>query len=200
MKSNSQFSQDLFALSAAKNKTYIEIGAWKPINNSNTYLLEEQGWKGFSLEISLRNKPAWESCLERTNKIYWENALTFDYKQALVENNLPMHIGYLSCDIEPPENTFAALRRVIEQGITFDCITFEHDKYLHDIDYDPIVTEYLKDHGYKVAVNEVFRTRKYRVPNQKKKEIKICMIETWYVNNTIDFCEQTYEQWIARTL
>jgi hypothetical protein len=200
MISPSQLKQDLFALSAAKNKTYIEIGAWKPVHYSNTYLLEEQGWKGFSLEIELLKKSLWDECTERQNKIYWENALTFDYKQALIENNLPMHIGYLSCDIEPPENTVAALQRVIEQGITFDCITFEHDKYQNEVDYDPIVTEYLKDKGYKVAVNDVFRTRKYRVPNQKKKDIKICMMETWYVNNTIDFCEQTYEQWISQKL
>jgi len=200
MISPSQLKQDLFALSAAKNKTYIEIGAWKPVHYSNTYVLEEQGWKGFSLEIELLKKSLWDECPERQNKIYWGNALTFDYKQALIENNLPMHIGYLSCDIEPPENTFAALQRVIEQGITFDCITFEHDKYQNEVDYDPIVTEYLKTRGYKVAVSDVFRTRKYRVPDQKKKDIKICMMETWYVNNTIDFCEQTYEQWILQTL
>jgi hypothetical protein len=200
MKSNSQLTQDLFALSAAKNKTYIEIGAWKPIHYSNTYLLEEQGWKGFSLEIEILRKELWESCLERKNKIYWEDALTFDYKQALEENNLPTRIGYLSCDIEPPENTFAALQRVIEQGITFDCITFEHDNYRREIDYDPIVTEYLKNHGYKVAVKNVYRTRKVRVLNQKKKDTKICVMETWYVNNDVDFCEQPFEEWISKII
>ena len=200
MKSNSQITQDLFALTAAKNKTYIEIGAWKPIHYSNTYLLEEQGWKGFSLEIELLKKSAWEDCPERKNKIYWEDALTFNYKQALEENNLPTHIGYLSCDIEPPQNTFAALQRVIEQGITFDCITFEHDKYRNEVNYDPIVTEYLTERGYKVAVKDVYRTRKYRVPNQKKKDIKICMMETWYVNKNIDFDEQTFEQWVSKII
>jgi len=200
MKSNSQLTQDLFALSAAKNKIYIEIGAWKPIHYSNTYLLEEQGWKGFSLEIEILRKELWESCLERKNKIYWEDALTFDYKQALEENNLPTRIGYLSCDIEPPENTFAALQRVIELGITFDCITFEHDNYRSEIDYDPIVTEYLKNHGYKVAVKNVYRTRKVRVLNQKKKDTKICVMETWYVNNDVDFCEQPFEEWISKII
>jgi hypothetical protein len=195
MISNSQLTQDLFALSIAKNKTYIEIGAWEPIKYSNTYLLEQQGWKGISLEIDPEKKSAWEECSERKNKVYWENALTFDYKQALEENNIPLHIGYISCDIEPPQNTFAALQRVIEQGITFDCITFEHDKWQNEINYDPIATEYLKNHGYKVAVKDVFRYRKYVIPNQKKKDVRICMMETWYVNNNIDFQERTFEQW-----
>jgi hypothetical protein len=200
MISKSQLTQDLFALSAAKNKTYIEIGAWKPIKYSNTYLLEQQGWKGISLEIDLEKQLEWKECAERKNPVYWKDAITFDYKQALEENNLSMHVGYLSCDIEPPQNTFAALQRVIEQGITFDCITFEHDKWQNKIDYDPIATEYLKNHGYKIAVKDVFRYRKYVIPNQKKKDVRICMMETWYVNNNIDFHEQTFEQWKSTIL
>jgi hypothetical protein len=184
MISSSQLKQDLFALSAAKNKTYIEIGAWKPIHYSNTYLLEKQGWKGFSLEIEILKKSLWEECPERQNKIYWENALTFDYKKALVENNLPMHVGYLSCDIEPPHNTYAALQRVIEQGITFDCITFEHDRYQSEVDYEPMVTEYLKEKGYKVAVPDVYRWRK-----------RPCYFETWYVKNDIDYTQVSFDQW-----
>ena len=193
----SQLFQDIFALQNAKNKSYIEIGAWHPIKYNNTYILEQQGWKGFSIELDKTSKEdLWVNALERKNEIYWANALTFDYKKALEENNLSTHVGYLSCDIEPPANTFSALQKVIEQGISFDCITFEHDKYQSDIDYDPIVTDFLKKHGYKVAVKDVYRTRKIRVPNQKKKEVRKCYMETWFVNNSIDFATLTYEMWL----
>lgn len=182
----SQLHQDEFALKTARNKTYIEIGAAGPIKYNNTYLLENNGFKGISLEINQRRVDQWFGDNPvRKNKIYCADAITFDYLKALEENSLPTHIGYLSCDIEPPENTFAALRRVIEQGISFDCITFEHDKYQSEIDYDPIVTEYLKNHGYKVAVKDVYRWRK-----------KPCYLETWYVHNSIDFKEQTCEEWV----
>jgi hypothetical protein len=181
----SQFHQDIFALRTAKNKTYIEIGAAGPIKYNNTYQLEKNGWNGFSIEINRKRFIQWFSDrTDRKNKIYCDDAITFDYISALTENNMPSHIGYLSCDIEPPENTFAALKKVIEQGIAFDCITFEHDKYQSNIDYDPIVTDYLKDKGYKIAVKDVYRWRKRR-----------CYLETWYVNNSIDFVETDFDTW-----
>ena len=139
-----QLKQDIFAFQTAHNKTYIEIGAWNPVKYSNTYLLEKNNWHGFSLELDIIKKPLWQES-NRTNRIYWKDALTFDYVKAIEENKLSKHIGYLSVDIEPPQNTFNALKRVIEQGISADCITFEHDKYRNDIDYDPIVTNFLKD-------------------------------------------------------
>lgn len=195
--SNSQLGQDLFAFSTAKNKSYIEVGAWKPIHYNNSYLLEKNGWNGFSIEYDLCRHEEWK---ERKNKIFWENALTLDYARACQDLNLPNRIGYLSCDIEPPENTFSALKRTIEQGLSFDCITFEHDKYHSQIDYDPIVTDYLKNKGYKVAVNNVYRTRKNRIPGKKKKDIRICYMETWFVNNDIEFELQDYKDWILENL
>ena len=190
--SNSQLYQDIFALTTSVSKTYIEIGGSAPIKINNTYLLEQNGFNGISLEFNEACIPLWNI---RKNKIYFDNAIIFDYLTALEENNLPNHIGYLSCDIEPPIHTFAALRRVIEQGITFDCITFEHDKYQSEIDYDPIVTEYLVSKGYKVAVKDVYRVRKFRDINQKKKVNKKCFMETWFVHNSINFEEQTYDMW-----
>jgi hypothetical protein len=195
-KSNSQLFQDVFALTVAKNKTYIEIGAAGPIKINNTYLLEQNEFTGFSIEWKDTRVEQWFEPPLRTNKIYCADAITFDYLNGINENNLSKHVGYLSCDIEPPKNTFAALQRVIEQGISFDCITFEHDKYQSDIDYDPIVTEYLLSKGYKVAVKDVYRLRKHRPEGSKKKILRKCFMETWFVHNSIDFQEKTYDEWL----
>jgi hypothetical protein len=185
-----QVHQDEFALKTSKNNTYIEIGAAYPVKYSNTYKLEVmEGWKGISLEINQDREEQWLRHPERKNKIYFENALIFDYLSALKENGLDTHIGYLSCDIEPAENTFAALKTVIEQGIMFDCITFEHDRYQSEINYDPIATEYLKSKGYKVAVKDVYRWRK-----------RPCYFETWYVHESIDFEETTFDAWRENNL
>lgn len=181
-----QVHQDLFALTTATTKSYIEIGAASPVKYNNTYQLELQEWKGFSLEFNKARVSQWESVPERKNRIYCADALTFDYALALKENFLPNHIGYLSCDIDPPENTFAALRQVIAQGISFDCITFEHDRYQSEINYDPLVTEYLHDYGYRVAVRDVYRWRK-----------RPCYFETWYVHKSIDFLEVNFDQWLV---
>ena len=198
----SQLGQDKFAISTAKNKTYIEVGAWKPEHYSNTFLLESNGWQGFSIKLNETKKSLWENHSTRKNNIYWADALTFDYRKALEEQQLPMHLGYLSCDIEPPENTFSALKLIVESGVSFDCITFEHDRYRSldqgTTNYDPIATNFLLDHGYKIAVNEVYRIRRYRQDGQKKKTERICHMETWYVRQDIDFPEITYEEWTKR--
>lgn len=184
----SQAHQDVFALITAKNKTYIEIGAFHPIQWSNTYRLEMNGWKGFSIEYNKSMCDVWQKFEERKNKVYWDDALTFDYLSATKENNLPNHIGYLSCDIEPAENTFKALQRVIEQGISFDCITFEHDWYQSKTNYDPIVRKYLEDRGYKVAVEDVY------IYQKKTKNY----FETWFVDKNIEHNRLSFDDWKTR--
>ena len=95
-------------------------------------------------------------------------------------------VGYLSCDIEPPDNTFAALKRVIGQGVEFECITFEHDWYnFPDTTFNEQATDFLKKHGYKIAVRDVF-CKKSWLP-----------YETWYVREDIVFEELDFQQWRA---
>lgn len=185
--SYSQAGQDWFALSVVtENKSYIEIGANDYRKSNNTYPLEvNHGWTGFSLELNQKKfREVWKTQTERTNKIYWDNAITFDYATAAKENNMPKRIGYLSCDIEPPSNTFAALQKVIEDGIEFDCITFEHDRYKSKENYDIISREYLQSKGYVVAVENVYAMNK---PAR--------MFETWFVKNDIIINTTPYDEW-----
>lgn len=184
MNSNSQSFQDIFALQTCKTKTYIEIGANRPIKRNNTYLLEQNEFKGYSIEFNDKWQRFWNKT-QRKNKIYFTDAITVDYAKANIENNLGKHIGYLSCDIEPVTNTFAALKKVITDGIVFDCITFEHDVYQSKIDLRTDVDMFLKKHGYKIAVTDV-----YLYPTKEN------IFETWYVHNDINFDTCTFDQWI----
>lgn len=185
LKNRSQAYQEYFAKQVCGlNGTYIEVGANHPKNLSNTYNLEcFYDWKGFSIEYDKTFYKNWNKAKERKNKIFWDNALTFDYLKAVNILGLGSHINYLSCDIEPPSNTFKALTRIIDQGITFDCITFEHDLYQSDLDYNKIVTEYLLDKNYKVAVTDVY----FMTPDQP--------FETWFVSKDIEFEQTTFENW-----
>jgi hypothetical protein len=187
-KKRSQSYQEFFAFSiGGPGGTYIEIGAFKPVNKSNTYALEtDQKWKGFSLELNQKYKAHWDACKERVNPVCWENAITFDYRLQLEKMGLGKRLNYLSCDIEPPKNTFAALQRVIEQGVEFDCITYEHDNYANPSgpDFNIIATEYLVSKGYKVAVTDV-----YAAGNTA------ALFETWFVKDDIEFSTTTFNQW-----
>lgn len=183
----SQAGQDQFALNVVTtNKTYIEIGANHYKKSNNTYLLEiNYNWKGFSIELNQKKfKTIWEEQTERSNAIYWDNAITFDYATAVKRNNMPQRIGFLSCDIEPAANTFAALQKVIEDGISFDCITFEHDNYKSNTDYDIIARKYLLSKGYKVAVENVYAMNK---PQR--------IFETWFVKDDVKFNQITFDEW-----
>jgi hypothetical protein len=185
----SQAYQDLFAQQINKkvngNKTYIEIGANYPVKRSNTYNLEvNDKWTGLSVELNERYKRAWDKSTERSNSIRWCDAISLNYIDAIKQLNLPTHITYLSCDIEPVENTFKALQAVIGQGIKFDCITFEHDYYRSETDYREVVDNYLQSAGYKIAVYNVYFNDD---PN--------LLFETWYVNQDINFDVIEFKDW-----
>ena len=98
--------------------------------------MERQGWKGFGIEYDLRRQSLWPD--GRTNHIYWADATKFDYLAAAKEQGLPDRINFLQVDIEPPDNTFVALKLAVESGLTFDFIEFDHDVYFNHEDYNKI--------------------------------------------------------------
>lgn len=188
----SQCNQDAFAYQIGKdNGTYIEIGGWRPKHKSNTYALETfYNWRGFTLELNKeKHFDIWNKS-NRTNPIYWEDAITFDYASALNNLKLSNHITYLQCDIEPPKNTFKALQQVINQGITFDCCTFEHEEHRYGKEWLNKVEDLMVQNGYKVAV--------YNVSTYHRK-LKIWKhFETWFVKDTIDFTPINWFDWMEQ--
>ena len=185
----SQSGQDQFAYNlSGLNGFYLEIGAHHPIVNSNTYKLEREcNWKGLSVELDRSFIPDWKHCHERNNTIIWDDAFSIDYHSILEEIKAPTRINYLSCDIEPPENTFNILKKIINAGLTFDFISFEHDKYNEGSKYDDLSYNFLLKNNYKVAIKDVFSR------NKKNK-----IFETWYINEKIDFNEMDYGLWRKR--
>lgn len=58
----SQFGQDLFVLGiiqGCNNKTFVDVGGNHPINGSNTYLLELNGWTGIAIEPQEKLRKLW---------------------------------------------------------------------------------------------------------------------------------------------
>ena len=187
----SQAGQDLFALELFGDEgSYIDIGAGVPIKDNNTYKLEvEHNWKGYSVEILEHYKDLWNNFKKKKNKIYWVDALTFDYKKAIIENNLNTNIDFLSCDIDPQEKTFLALKKLINDGIKPKLITFETDFYREEKDYSILAYEFLKPFGYKYAVKNVYS-------NLKKRKI----FETWFIKSDINFETLDYSKWVKKNV
>jgi len=151
--------QDMFVmavLNGKKNGTYFEIGAAEPFWMSNTAMLEQLfSWTGVSLELEYAKVQRFIS--ERKNPCYTANALLVDYKSMLSRAGLLGIVDYLSIDIEPPENTLQALKRLPHDLVKFRVITFEHDLY-NGGQASNVRTEsrrFLKELGYHMVVNDV---------------------------------------------
>jgi len=182
----SQSGQDQFAYNiSGSNGTYLEIGAHDPIINSNTFNLEVKcNWNGISIEYDKSFQMSWGDNKLRKNNVVWDDAFNINYSSLIKQRELPNRLSYLSCDIEPAENTFNILKKVISSELNFDFISFEHDKYSIGNKYEDLSIEYLKNYNYKVAVKDVYsRNKRYKI------------YETWFVNNDIDFEEMDYSVW-----
>lgn len=184
---HSQSGQDQFAYNLiGDNGTYLEIGAHDPILNSNTYKLEtECGWSGISVEYDKSHQTSWNKCIVRDIKrVVWEDAFKVNYLDKLNGAGLTKRIDYLSCDIEPPKNTFKILKLLINLKMQFKFISFEHDKYISGDKFEKLSKDFLKLNGYKIAVDNVYsRNKKYKI------------YETWFVNNNINLNPISYEHW-----
>lgn len=182
----SQSGQDQFAYNlCGNNGTYLEIGAYHPVLNSNTYHLETKcNWRGLSIEIDLKWKNLWDKNVERRNEIIWDNVFNLELNKILKEKNFNKRINYLSCDIETPAESLKILKKLINDGLAFDYISLEHDKYKIGDLYEKKGINYLLKNDYKVAVKDVYSR------NKKKK-----IYETWFVHNDRFQDELSYDKW-----
>lgn len=143
----SQVGQDKWILSLIEKGTFLDIGCRGPEEINNTFLLEQNGWTGVSIDI-VDYSEEWKS---RKTDFICADALTFDYTL------LGWHFDYLSLDIEGLGDRFNALKRVMECGLSFKLITIEHDSYREGHYQAECVPQrdLLKSLGYILAYEDV---------------------------------------------
>lgn len=151
----SQCYQDLFALTVLDGKesgTYLELGCGGPKYLNNTFLLEDRfDWKGLSYDLDVRSVEEFNQV--RKNKAFVKDCLELDFDQIIDE--LGNEINYLSLDLEPAEITLKCLKTIPLDKITFNVITFEHDKYRFGGDIQKESQELFKKYGYTLVAEDV---------------------------------------------
>jgi hypothetical protein len=162
---HSQAYQDIFVLTVLNGKTngtYLEIGAGSCFYGNNTALLEQQfDWRGISLDIAeyslneFKNGSRFYPGKKRKNQCILKDARTIDYEKFLKELELPNNIDYLQIDCDPPNISYEILLTIPFEKYKFAVITFEHDKYKGDGDYQNKARKYLESYGYVCVVNNV---------------------------------------------
>jgi hypothetical protein len=143
----SQERQDDFVLHMMNGKVgeYLEVGASHPIDINNTFLLEQHGWTGLSIDIDDSCKQIWQE--KRKNPLIIADALTFDYPQK-------ERIDYLQIDVDPSEVSFKALLQVLKSKTRFSIITYETDAYADNRFVQPS-RQLLQSEGYKLIRADV---------------------------------------------
>jgi len=185
----SQAHQDLFALGInnyVNNGTFVDIACAMPRDCNNTFLLEQFGWKGISLDIKDYGH-LWEQT--RTNKFLHCDALQINYEKLFNETFLTKEINYLSLDADDITNK--VLELLPFSTYEFKVITIEHDLYANgDFSKKQFQENFLTQKGYKKIANNICVFEKYCV----------APFEDWWVSAStyvkyqeiFDMCKEDY--------
>ena len=178
--------QDYFALELlGKNKRWLEIGANHPFKNgNNTALLELYGWSGISIEIDGKYKDAWKNSWRDDSVLEISDAITYDYSSLKDK-----HFNFIQLDCEPPSVTYTILEKVLNAGLTFDSMTFEHDLYSNPLVYMKIKNDaydMISDYGYRRIYEDVPRSDMLR---------QVYSYEDWYVSQDIKYEINDWSTW-----
>lgn len=151
----SQVGQDLFALYMMRHKplpkTYLDIGCHVPIGCNNSYLLEEHGWQGLSVDID-NLEHLYRT--QRKNPFYCTDVTKVDWDT--VFPNYPFlkdRIDYLSFDID--EATHQGFLNFPFDKIRFNVITMEHDSYRFGDGLKNMLRTKLNELGYTLVCGDV---------------------------------------------
>ena len=134
---NGQCGQDQFVYNVLKGKQngfFFEIGSNDPVHINNSYLFENKyNWKGVMVEYDPRFLNSYKQ--HRPNSIHVINDATkVDYKQLVIDNNIPKNMDYLQIDLEVTNGstleTLIKLDNEILDDYKFATVTFEHDIYV----------------------------------------------------------------------
>jgi hypothetical protein len=186
MISFSQCGQDLFVFNLLKkqNGTFLDLGCYLPKNINNTYLLEQNGWTGLSLDINDYQKE-WS---ERKNPFVKCDCFKQNYNELLSKYYETNIIDYLSLDMEKLGDRYKLLEIILNTSYEFKVITIEHDSHLGDnyVTHEKIPQRnLLTNMGYVLVCADV-----------SHKDYPNDYYEDWWVNKKY-VKEETYKTWIS---
>jgi hypothetical protein len=184
MESYSQCGQDLFVYNILnKNKgTFLDLGCYFPIKINNTYLLEQNGWTGISIDI-MDYTNEWEV---RTNPFIKSDCFKIDFNELLPKHYNTKVIDYLSLDMEVVGERHKLMKKLLETEYKFKVITIEHDSYLgyEYVNNEKIPQrELLSNSGYVLVCSDV-----------SQKDYPNSFYEDWWVNKEF-FTDEELNSW-----
>lgn len=123
MNSHSQAGQDAWVFAMTEQKTdgfYLDLGCSEESKHSNTYGLEQIGWKGILCDIV-------GGCESRKGTFILSDAANPNERLKLYYKHLPAVVDYLSLDCD--NSTMGAFNSIPWDQVTFRVATIETDVY-----------------------------------------------------------------------
>jgi hypothetical protein len=134
--------------------TFIDCGCGAAISISNTYGLEQIGWRGLLVDNS---REAYDDCVAtRKSRCIHDDATKIDWWREL--SAYPptaggFQIGYLSLDID--EASADALNEILNAALRFRVLTVEDDSYRHGDRLREPMRALLTKFGYDIFASDV---------------------------------------------
>jgi hypothetical protein len=126
--------QDVFVfyqLGRLKDGVYLDIGCGYAKDISNTYALEELGWRGLGIDFD--HNRIINHREQRKNPVLEADALGIDWLQVQKDYKIGPVVDYLSFDLDDsqgePSKILIVLRNLMAAGFIFRVATIEHDAY-----------------------------------------------------------------------
>lgn len=193
MDSYSYEQQDEFIFTLFNYKTsgyFIDVACGHPILGNNTYALDKNfNWDGLCFEIGdVRFSQYFSGKDLQTHNISWDHNrksklvlmdATKHHFTEYLKNNCPNTVDYISLDVDAAGINLAyeTLNRILDAGIRFKAMTFEHEVYLNQTVQAPS-RQLLEGLGYKRLFGNV-RLWGGGVHNDRG-----CFSEDWWIDPT----------------
>lgn len=144
--------------------TFIDVASAHPVIGSNSYTLEKIGWKGFSFDV-IDARTTWYWDRVRSTPFIHIDATSIAFTEYLKNTIGPGQvIDYASVDVDFRINvehtniSLLALNRILDSGIVFKAITFEHEKWMFSTGVQNASKMLLEQRGYVCLFENVVYT------------------------------------------
>lgn len=147
--------QDQFvhALCGDEPGTFLDLGSAHPYFGNNSVALENLGWKGVAFD-NIDHLANEMNRSQRKTICYPIDVTQEQPFLKILEKHCPeKHFTYISLDVD--EASIACLRMLLDNGYSFDVMTFEHDFYLEGDTRRGPAWELLEEAGYECMFSNV---------------------------------------------
>lgn len=150
-----EFVYHVLAKNMKTNGYFLDFACGHPVDHNNTYLLEKLlAWRGLAIDNS---KTVYWSQYRTSSKFMLGDVMDAELHMKIQENLETNIVDYISLDVDCAGRQLGhlAFQHVMKAGITFKCMTLEHESFKHGDLLTSLSRPMLFDKGYHLLFEDV---------------------------------------------